>query len=70
MATAEHSPSYKGEASDQTSKVGKWIARSPPAKLLTLPVLIDWGYFSLDTCGRLIEVSDRLAQLLSLATKD
>lgn len=70
MATAEHSHSSKGEVSDQTSKTSKRIALSPHAKLLTLPDPINRGYFSLDTYYHLIEVRERLAQLLFMITKE
>jgi GAF domain-containing protein len=71
MAPAEHPRSRHSEASGQSLNVQPpkekkqrkvEAPRFPPLELLDLT---DWAYFSLDSSGHLIEVSDRLAQLLS-----
>jgi GAF domain-containing protein len=71
MAPAEHPRSSHSEASGQSLNVQPpkekkqqkvEAPRFPPLELLDLT---DWAYFSLDSSGHLIEVSDRLAQLLS-----
>ncbi len=65
MASADHPRGSQGEASDQIHKRSKGQARGPRANLLALLDFTEWAYFSLDTAGQLIEVSDHLAQLLS-----
>ncbi len=65
MASADHPRSSQGEASDRFRKGSRRQTQSQHVNLLALLDLTDWAYFSLDSAGRLIEVSDHLAQLLS-----
>jgi len=65
MASADQPRRSQGETSDQIDRRSKWQANSPRANLQALLDLTEWSYFSLDAAGRLVEVSDHLAQLLS-----
>lgn len=65
MAPAEHPHSDHSQANGQPTRKKEWnTGDSPHSTLLDLLDLTDWAYFSLDSSGHLIEVSNRLAQLL------
>ncbi len=71
MAPVEHPRSDRSETSGQSSNMQplnekKWQkVEAPRFAPLDLLDLTDWAYFSLDSSGHLIKVSNRLAQLLS-----
>jgi signal transduction histidine kinase len=60
MAPAEHSGTVYSEVPTQRTR----------SDLLALLDLTDWAYFGLDSSGCLIEVSDRLARLLTTSPQD
>jgi GAF domain-containing protein len=66
MVPMEHPHGKRGEASAQPPHASERKDKSSYSNpLLPLLDLTDWAYFRLDTSGHLIEISQRLADLLS-----
>jgi signal transduction histidine kinase len=71
MATAEYPQSSHGQIPEQIPRESTHKTQeSTQSDLVYLLDQTDWAYFSLDSSGRLIEASNRLAQLLCTTPKD